>query len=163
MANFLSLLPVNFERRFSMLPSLRNGSLIPTVSGGPVNRLASLFDHFFNDEPFVPTLSQRTALPLSVWEDEQTVYAEADLPGVTEKDIEVSVDCDQLIIRGERKCERKEGRWDSRSYGRFEQRMSLPAPVDAEKAEAKLDNGVLSLSLPKIEAARPRRISIKSK
>lgn len=145
-----------------MLPSLRNGSLIPTVSGGPVNQLASLFDQFFSDEPLVPTPPQWTALPLSVWEDDQTIRAEADLPGLTDKDIEVSIDRDQLVIRGERKCEHKEGCYDSRSYGRFAQRMSLPAPVDADKVEAKLVNGVLSLSLPKIEADRPRRISIKS-
>jgi HSP20 family protein len=145
-----------------MLPTLRNNSLVPTPSGGPVNRLSSLFDQFFNDDLFAPAPQGWAALPLSMWEDEQNVYAEADLPGVTDKDIEVSVHGGDLIIRGERKCVRKEGGYDTRTYGRFEQRVSLPAPVDPDKVEAKLANGVLSLTFPKSEEAKPRKIALKS-
>jgi HSP20 family protein len=56
----------------------------------------------------------------------------------------------------------KEGGYDTRSYGRFEQRVTLPAPVDADKVEGKLANGVLSLTLRKSEAAKPRKIALKS-
>jgi len=145
-----------------MFPALRNGSLVPTPSAGPVNRLSSLFDQFFQDDLFTPTPQAWTALPLSMWEDEQNVYAEVDLPGMTDKDIEVSIHGGDLLIESERKCERKQGGYDSRTYGRFQQRVSLPTPVDADKVEAKLANGVLSLTLPKREEAKPRKIALKS-
>lgn len=147
-----------------MLSTLRNNdSMIPATTGGPVNRLSSLFDIFFNDDFFaLPTAPAWSALPLALWEDEHNVYINVDAPGVTDKDIEVSVHGGDLIIKGERKCERKEGGYDTRSYGRFEQRVTLPTPVDADKVEAKLANGVLSITLPKSEEAKPRKIALKS-
>lgn len=147
-----------------MLPALRNnGSMIPATTGGPVNRLSSLVDTFFNDDFFaLPTTPAWSALPLALWEDEHNVYVNVDAPGVTDKDIEVSVQSGDLIIRGERKCERKEGGYDTRSYGRFEQRVSLPTLVDADKVEATLANGVLSVTFPKREEAKPRKIALKS-
>jgi len=84
-----------------------------------------------------------------------------DAPGVHEADIDVSVHENTLTVRGERKGGR-EGGYDTRTYGRFEQRLTLPVAVDAERVEATLANGVLSLTLPKSEAARPRKIAIKS-
>ena len=147
-----------------MLSTLRkNGSMIPATTGGPANRLSSLFDIFFNDEFFtLPTAPEWSALPLALWEDEHNVYVNVDAPGVTDKDIEVSVHGGELVVKGERKCERKEGGYDTRSYGRFEQRVTLPTPVDADKVEAKLANGVLSITLPKSEEAKPRKIALKS-
>jgi HSP20 family molecular chaperone IbpA len=131
-----------------VLPVLRNDSGLAPYRGTPVNRIATLFDRVFGDDLFAPLTAAPawTALPLSVWEDEDHVHVEADLPGVTDKDIEVSVHQGELVIRGERKCERQEARYDTRYYGRFEQRVSLPSPVDADKAEARLANGVLRLS-----------------
>jgi len=145
-----------------MLPALRNGSLLPATE--PVNRLSSLFDRFFNDDFFIPVTTGRTwsALPLSLWEDEHNVYVEIDAPGMTEKDIEVSVHDGDLVVRGERKCERQGGGYDTRCYGRFEQRVTLPAPVEIDRTEAKLANGVLSVTFPKSEAAKPRKIALKS-
>jgi HSP20 family protein len=147
-----------------LLPTLRNGSSLPGAWGGPVNRLSTLFDQFFNDDPFFAPLAARTwpALPLSVWEDDNNIYVEADAPGLTEQDVELSVQDGNLLIQGERKCERKQGGFDTRSYGRFGQRVVLPAAVDADKVEARLANGVLSITLPKCEAAKPRRITLKS-
>jgi HSP20 family protein len=145
-----------------MLPALRNGSLAPLATTGPVNRLSSLFDQFFNDD-FFPTAPQTwSALPLSMWEDEHNVYAEVDVPGMTEKDIDVSVHQGELILRGERKCERQQGGYDTRSYGRFEQRVTLPTAVQTEKVEGKLANGVLSLTFPKSDEAKPRKITLRS-
>ena len=96
-----------------MLPAIRNSSsvLAPTA-GTPVNRL---FDRFFHDDPlFGPLMAAPAwpALPLSMWEDEQNVYVEIDIPGVTDKDIDVAVHDGTLVIRGERKSERKEGGYD---------------------------------------------------
>ncbi len=149
-----------------MLPAIRNnGSALAPATGTPVNRLSTIFDRCFNDDPFFSPLMTApawSALPLSVWEDEHSVRVEMDAPGVTDKDIEVSVHDGDLIVRGERKSERKDGGYDTRTYGRFEQRVTLPAPVDADKVEAKLANGVLSVTFPKSEAAKPRKIAIKS-
>jgi HSP20 family protein len=134
-----------------MLPVLyTNGSV------APVNRLSSLFDTFFNEDAFTPP-----SLPLSMWEDEHSVYVEMDAPGVKESDVELCVHQGHLIIKGERKCERQSG-YDTRRYGRFAQRITLPSLVDADRVEAKLANGVLSVTFPKSEAAKPRRIALKA-
>jgi HSP20 family protein len=148
-----------------MLPAIRNGNgLVPTGSGSPGGRLASLLDRFFHDEFFAPTVTPSgwAALPASVWEDADSVHVEADVPGLTDKDVELSVHDGDLIIKGERRCERKEGAYDTRCYGRFEQRISLPAAVDPDKAEAKVANGVLEVTFPKSPEAKPRKIALKS-
>ena len=144
-----------------MLPALRNTDVaVPTAH---TNRLTSLFDHLFRDDPlFAPLAAPAWGMPMSVWEDEQAVYVEVDAPGVTDKDIDLSFRDGALVIRGERKSERSGGGYDTRTYGRFEQRIALPCPVDADKAEAKLANGVLTVTCPKSEDAKPRKIAIKS-
>jgi HSP20 family protein len=149
-----------------MLPAVRsNGSALAPTTGTPANRLATVFDRFFHDDPlFGPLMTAPawSAMPLSVWEDEHSVHVEVDAPGVTDKDIDVSVHDGVLIVRGERKSEGKGGGYDTRTYGRFEQRVTLPCPVDADRVEAKLANGVLAVTFPKSEAAKPRKIAIKS-
>jgi HSP20 family protein len=136
-----------------MLPALFNDSLAPFTTA---NRLSALFDHAFGDgRPMAP------ALPFAVWEDEDAVRVEIDAPGVTGEDIDVSVHENLLTVRGERKA-RREGGCDSRTYGRFEQRLTLPAPVDAAGVEATLADGVLTVTLLKSEAAKPRKIAVKS-
>jgi HSP20 family protein len=141
-----------------MLPAVRNGVHVQA----PVNRLSTLFDRFFNDEFFAPTSQAWAALPLAMWQDDHSIHAEVDVPGLTDQDVEVSVHQGELLIQGERKCERQQPGFDSRSYGRFEQRISLPCAVETDRIEAKLQNGVLSLTLPKSEAAKPRKIALKS-
>lgn len=149
-----------------MLPVLRRNGLTTHPTTWPVNRVSSLLDRFFEDDFFAPFFSapvwMPTQWPQSVWEDEQNVYIELDAPGMTEKDIELTVQDGYLRIRAERKCERQSSGYDTRTYGRFEQRIALPAAVDADKVTAKLSHGVLSVILPKREEARPRRIEIKA-
>ncbi len=132
-----------------MLPATRNS-----------NRLNNLVEQFFGDS--FPATAQVRSLPLSAWEDENTVHVEMDLPGVATSDIDISVHGRVLTVRGERKNAGGEGRFDTRTYGGFEQRIGLPAPVDADKVEAKLAGGVLSLTLPKSEAAKPRKIEVRA-
>ena len=147
-----------------MLPVLHNSLLAPIAAEGPVNRLSTLLDRFFDDDVFAPLTAPQAyyAVPVSVWEDDDNFYVELDTPGMTVKDIDVSIHNGTLIIRGERKCERQGQGYDTRSYGRFEQRISLPAWVEAEQADAKVVNGVLSLTFPKGEAAKPRKIALRS-
>ena len=80
----------------------------------------------------------------------------------SKKDVELTLHDGDLILQYERKSEEKKGGYDTRTYGRFEQRVTLPAPVDADKVEAKLANGVLSVTFPKSESAKPRKIAVKS-
>lgn len=135
-----------------------HNALVPRTSGGPINRLSSIFDDFF-----APLASPAwTTLPLSMWEDENHVYVEVDAPGLTEKDIELSVHDGMLTLRGERKWERKDNLYNDRIYGRFEQRVTLPTDVDADNVEAKLTNGVLSVTFPKSPESKPRKISVKA-
>ena len=102
---------------------------------------------------------------LNVWEDEDKLYAEAEIPGVPMEDLEIYVVGDELTVKGQRKpaaekgvvCHRQE-----RGTGQFSRTLTLPADVDAEKVVAKLCNGVLTLTLPKAETARPKRIEIKT-
>jgi HSP20 family protein len=145
-----------------MLPAIRNNGSAPATA--PVNRVSNIFDRFFEDV-FAPLAAPSwgawdATFPMSMWEDEDAVRVELDAPGVTEKDIELTVHDGELIVRGERKTEEKTGGYDTRVYGRFERRVSLPATVDADKVEAKLANGVLSVTCPKSEAAKPRKIAI---
>ena len=150
-----------------MLPALRNSTMVPSMAR-PTNRISSLFDRFFNDDFFAPVLTPGwtapawSSLPLSMWEDEHNVFVEIDMPGLTTDDIEVSVHNGDLVIRGERKSEQKTEGYDTRSYGRFEQRVTLPTAVEADKVEAKLRHGVLAVTCPKSEEVKPRRVAIKA-
>lgn len=104
--------------------------------------------------------------PVNVWEDAEAFYLEAELPGLTQEQVSIAVEHrNQLTISGERLFEESENsRWHrrERGFGRFQRVLRLPAPVDAEKVEAKLENGLLRLTLPKHEEARPRRINVKA-
>lgn len=102
---------------------------------------------------------------LDVSEDENNVYVVADLPGVEEKDVKLNFQNGILILSGE-KQEEKETRGKNfhrveRSYGSFSRSISLPGEVNAEKATAGYKNGVLRVTLPKQEEAKPKEITIK--
>jgi HSP20 family protein len=146
-----------------MLPATHTNGSAPVVS--PANRLSTLFDRLIDADPFFGPLTPGPAwpaLPMSLWEDEQNVYVEIDTPGIAEKDMDLSIHDGHLIVRCERKRERSGAGYDTRAYGRFEQQIALPCLVDAEKVDATLVNGVLTVALPKSEAAKPRKIAIKS-
>jgi HSP20 family protein len=102
---------------------------------------------------------------LNVWEDENAVYAEVDLPGVDPDKLEVTVtEGNQLTVQGERLPPTLPGvAWirQERPFGKFIRTIGLPTLVNAEKVEAKYENGVLRLTLPKHEAAKPRKIVVK--
>lgn len=104
------------------------------------------------------------ALNISTNDEVMTVTAE--LPGLKAEDFEISVEGDTLTIKGERKSPepKEEDTWHrkERRYGKFTRIVELPYNVDAEKVEARLQNGLLQLTLPRAEAERPRRITVKN-
>lgn len=103
---------------------------------------------------------------VNVWDDEQNVYAQADLPGMDPTKLEVLVtEGNQLTLQGERVANPPpNGIWhrQERGFGQFKRMVTLPSLVDADKVEAKYEHGVLYLTLPKSEAAKPRKIVVKA-
>ena len=90
----------------------------------------------------------------------------AELPGVAAKDVDISLEKGVLTIRGEKRFEHEEKKDDyrriERSYGSFSRSFALPHEVDADKAKAEFKDGVLTLTLPKAEVSKARRIEIAS-
>ncbi|RMG04186.1 MAG: Hsp20/alpha crystallin family protein [Nitrospirae bacterium] len=128
-----------------------------------------MFDRFFSDFAVEP-LSARTGFsPRIDFKEEEDRYSLiAELPGLDEKDVEVTLHDDLLTIRGEKR-EEKEDRSGSyyfaeRRYGSFERTIPLPAEVDAEKVKAHFKNGLLTVELPKSEKVlkSSRKIKITS-
>jgi HSP20 family protein len=146
-----------------MVPAIRNNmTMSPWTT--PINRLEGLFDRLFDDTVFgFNARVDEAVVPISLWHDEDQIYVEADLPGMSDEDVEVTVHKGVLFIRGERKPE--EGRqylYNGRPWGRFERAVRLPDEVDADAIQAELTRGVLRLTLPKSPATRPRKITLRS-
>lgn len=107
---------------------------------------------------------------VDVAESDKEVTVTAELPGISEKDIEVTLSDDLLTIKGEKKAEKEEKKKNyymaERSYGAFQRSFRMPESVDAGKVSASFENGVLTVRAPKRpEAAKPgaKKIEIKSK
>lgn len=105
---------------------------------------------------------------MDVTENDKEVKVSAELPGLADKDIEVSLNRDVLTISGEKKAE-KEDKGENhyrmeRSYGSFQRSVQLPAEVEADKVEANFKNGVLQITLPKLhpDNSVKKKISIKA-
>ena len=101
-------------------------------------------------------------------ETENEYIVQASLPGIKPDDVNISIHNNVLSIEGERKeeQERKEGErvlFSEHRYGRFSRAFSLPAAVDADHAEAEFQHGMLRLTIPKAEAAKPKQIKIQAK
>jgi len=145
-----------------MLPVLRNNSTLAPVATGPFNRLDSWFDRFFGDDGGL--MSQTWAWPpVAMWEDDDHIYIEAEVPGVAIEDVDVTVHNGMLFIRAERKPE--EGRqylYNGRAFGRFERVITLPEAVKADDVQAALVNGILRVELPKSPEAKPKKITLRT-
>ena len=110
--------------------------------------------------------SRMLAPPLDMIETEKTISLKLDLPGVSPKEIDVQVSGNQLIVSGERKEEREEKGETfhrvERRTGRFSRSILLPCDVQDDKVDAKYQDGVLKITLPKTSEATTRHIEIKS-
>ena len=104
---------------------------------------------------------------VDVKETEEAVEVEAELPGIDAKNVDVTLHDHCLRITGEKKQEKEEKdengyRVTERSYGRFERHIALPENVDEEKIGADYKDGVLHITVPKTEVAKPKKIEVKS-
>ncbi len=124
----------------------------------------ALFQESFVRPTSLFTQDGLAVLPLDVTETADEFVIKASVPGVKPEDVQITVQGDTLTIRGEcRGEEEKTGeRWHlrERHFGSFQRSVSLPAPVDSDKAQASYEHGVLTLTLPKTEDAKPRQIKI---
>jgi len=144
-----------------MLPVLRSNLPLIPFAADPVNRLNSLLNSFFGDENVFMGSSGSWA-PLAMWEDDDHIHIEAEIPGMAEEDLEITVHNGMLFIRGERKpVEGRQYLYNGRSYGRFERVVTLPEAVSTDDVQAAITNGVLCISLPKSPEARPKKITLK--
>src|SRR5215469_6993666 len=101
---------------------------------------------------------------LDLYEDKDNFYAKAELPGMKKEEIELSLHDGSLSISGERKQETKveeaEVYRTERFFGRFQRTVTLPTPVAVERVKAEYKDGVLMVTLPKTEEAKPKRIDV---
>jgi HSP20 family protein len=119
-----------------------------------------VFDAFFGQTD----QGRRWVPPVDLVEAEDHFVLRADLPGLTEGDVNIEVQDNALTISGERKAEheQREKGWYriERSFGRFSRSLTLPDGVDADRIAASFDHGVLEVRIPKPEERKPRRIAI---
>ena len=103
--------------------------------------------------------------PLDVTENEDNIMVKASIPGVNPEDLDVTVNGDVLTIKGETRHdeEKKNERYylHERRFGRFERSIQLPTSVKTDAVQAEYQNGVLTLTLPKSEEVKPKRIAVK--
>jgi HSP20 family protein len=111
-----------------------------------------------------PAATRPWAPPVDILETENELVMKADIPDVDLKDIHIEIEQGTLTVKGERKFEKKDGNTGfhriERSYGQFVRCFSIPDTVDTENVKAEYKNGVLTLTLPKKEAAKPRTINV---
>jgi HSP20 family protein len=121
-----------------------------------------VFDAFFGQTD----QGRRWVPPMDLVEAEDHFVLKADLPGLSESDVNIEVQDGTLTISGERKAEheQREKGWYriERSFGSFNRSLTLPDGLDPERIEASFSEGVLEVRIPKPEERKPRRISISS-
>jgi len=137
------------------------------------NEMNRLFDNFFNDPFDLAPIAAIRAVPaefsprVNVSETDKAMLVTAELPGMEEKDIQISLEQECLVLSGEKKSESEESgknfhRYE-RSYGSFQRVIPLVSEIKEDKVEATFKNGVLTITLPKAESAvkAAKKISIK--
>jgi HSP20 family protein len=144
----------------------------PEISTWPAfGRLSDLRDEV--DRLFGPTFGELTGTSpllsgwspaLDLFEDKDNLVVKAELPGMKKDEIDISLHDGCLSISGERKSDQTSNNAEvyrtERYYGRFQRTVALPSPVAADKVRAQYQDGVLTITLPKTEEAKPKRIDV---
>mgnify|MGYP003694072325 CR=1 FL=1 len=128
------------------------------------SELNRVFDGFFGRTGTMPGGDRVWAPAVDMYETKDDLVVTAELPGVNEKEVQLSITGDVLSLRGERTPEsgHQPGEFPpgERWYGRFERHLSLPISVQADKVKATYRDGVLTVTLPKAEEIKPKSIKI---
>ena len=147
--------------------------LIPWQPFRAMEEMERRFDEMFG-RGFLPSMWRRLPLEergrapaLDIFEKNDRFVVKAEIPGMKEDDIDVSVIGDTLTIKGECKAEKEVKEEDyyccERSYGSFSRSIALPSSVDAKKIEASYEDGILEISLPKAPEVKPKKIAVSAK
>lgn len=133
----------------------------------PISSLSTLFDDFFGSNAFESVDRQLTGTSwpkVDIEESDAGYTIHADLPGLDKEAVKITVENGTLLIEGEKKAEsrRDKDRYYhlERRYGKFSRSFALPDEVDSQKISASMKNGVLELTLPKSEQAKPKSIEV---
>ena len=122
-----------------------------------------LFDSMANESPTSPS---GVFPPLNVGQDEDNVFVRAEIPGINPEQLPISVLRNRVSIAGKREIQLEQGRAAyhrrERPEGSFSRTLTLPVEVDAERVDARYADGILTLTLPKAEAAKPRQIEVRT-
>jgi HSP20 family protein len=131
-----------------------------------MDRLQRDMNRMFDNSYITRTQTAPSYPALKVWADEESVLVTAEMPGVRVEDLDIHIEEGSITLSGERVQEdipenvsfhRRE-----RRYGKFSRSLSLPFRIDADKVDAILKNGVLTLTLPRAEEDKPRKLEIKT-
>ena len=154
------------RRRHDDSPEVLESDRWPTPGRGPLaelERLHSELARVLESFSSLPSLLDDAFTPLADVEETDDVYVvELELAGVKKSDVDISVGGRRLLVTGERRERERRGffRHRARSVGRFHYEVSLPGPVQEDEVTASLDEGVLTLRLPKPASDRRRRIPV---
>jgi HSP20 family protein len=129
------------------------------------NRLNSIFSDFARTEGEQESLAMGSFIPpVDVYEDAQQLVLKLEVPGLKQQDLNVQVENQTLTVKGERKFEKDEKEENfhriERRYGSFVRSFTLPQTVDAGSVKANYEHGVLTVSLAKKEAAKPKQVKV---
>ena len=126
--------------------------------------VSRFFDGFFGRPVAAGSTGRTWAPPVDMYQTNDDVVLTLEVPGVSEKDVSVSITGDLLSVKGERRFENEvkehELLYTERAYGRFERLIQLPMPVQADRVKATYRDGVLEIRLPKAEEVKPKDIKI---
>ena len=130
------------------------------------NRISRLLNDAFGglDWQYRDSVNASWVPPVDIFEEKDAIRITAEVPGVRPQDVKISLEGNVLTVHGQ-KQQMAEERTErvhryERTYGEFERTFNLPASVDANKISASYENGVLTITLPKAEQARPREIQV---
>lgn len=129
--------------------------------------LREAMDRLFEDT-FVPARRRESTgehvyrLPLDAYVTPEEIVVLANMPGIKPEDVEITIEGDTLTIKGERPTPLENVNYvmQERPYGKFQRTLNINIPVNADKAEARYEHGMLTLTIPKAEAVRPRTIQV---
>jgi len=131
-----------------------------------MDQLQREMNHLFDSKSRGQVFSAPSYPAINIWTNEDGQLITAEMPGVRPDDINIDVNADALSISGERKADdvSKDANYHrrERGYGAFSRTIQLPFIVDTNKVEANFKNGVLMINLPRAEADKPKKITVKS-
>jgi HSP20 family protein len=143
-------------------PSFRTPlSALGGFSRSPWSGLESEIDQLFETAlGHLADPSSSTRFPVDLFEDSDNTYVRAELPGISRSDINVEMVDDYLTISGNRKSSGEKENGQGQSTFTFSRSVTIPEQVQADKVSASYENGVLTVTLPKREEAKPKKVTV---